>query len=177
MKKYLLIFFALFTFLQTIYAKGKNDIKIFSPAFKYGKEIPIKYTCDGKDISIPLKWIGKPDKAESYVIVMYDPDAPSGKFIHWVVYDIPLNTIGIKENFPKRPLVDGIKQGKNDFGRIGYGGPCPPFGEKHRYFIVIYAVDLPSLNLSPGARPEDVFFKIRNHIVGKGEYMGVYKRK
>jgi Raf kinase inhibitor-like YbhB/YbcL family protein len=108
---------------------------------------------------------------------MYDPDAPSGKFIHWVVYDIPLNTIGIKENFPKRPLVDGIKQGKNDFGRIGYGGPCPPFGEKHRYFIVIYAVDLPSLNLSPGARPEDVFFKIRNHIVGKGEYMGVYKRK
>jgi len=154
----------------------EEKINIYSPSFNYGEVIPTKYTCEGKDISIPLQWFGRPKNAKSYVIVMYDPDAPSGKFIHWILYDIPTKIIGLRKNFPKRPLVNGIKQGLNDFGNIGYGGPCPPYGESHRYFITIYAIDKASLELSPGARPEDIFYKIRNHIVGKGEYMGVYKR-
>jgi len=175
MKYFLKLSLLILLLFSSVKAQGK--ITIYSPAFEYGKAIPVKYTCDGKDISIPLKWIGKPSKTESYVIVMYDPDAPSGKFIHWILYDIPVNIIGLKENFPKRALVDGIKQGLNDFGKVGYGGPCPPYGEKHRYFITIYAIDKATLGLSPGARPEDIFYKIRNHIIGKGEYMGVYKRQ
>ena len=154
-----------------------NDFSVRSPAFDYGKPIPSVYTCDGKDISPEIIWANPPANTKSFVLIMDDPDAPFGTFTHWVVYDIPASVNKLPENFPKKPVVDGIKQGINDFGRIGYGGPCPPPGKPHRYFIKLYATDLKSVDLPPKATKSQVLKAIQGHILSKAIYMGIYKRK
>ncbi len=154
------------------------NIAVYSPAFSYGSRIPVKYTCDGLDISIPVKWDPNtlPKDTRSLVLVMFDPDAPRGVFIHWILYNIPLNITEIPENIPRKPLVKGIGlQGINDFGRIGYGGPCPPKGSSHRYFIRLFALDT-VLDLKPGVSIKELEEALRGHILAYGETMGVYGR-
>ncbi|GIW05043.1 MAG: hypothetical protein KatS3mg059_1663 [Thermomicrobiales bacterium] len=125
-------------------------IQVMSGAFADGQQIPVKYTCDAQDISPPLRWSGVPAEAQELVLVVDDPDAPSGIFTHWLVYGLPPRTTGLPEGVPPGETVPGGgRQGRNDFGRLGYGGPCPPSGS-HRYVFTVYALDAP-LNLPPGA--------------------------
>src|SRR6266576_1502901 len=112
-----------------------------STAFKDGAAIPVKHTCDGADVSPPLAWSGAPQGTRSFAIIADDPDAPAGTWVHWVLYNLPAEGLGLIENTPQtETLTGGGVQGKNDFGKIGYGGPCPPSGT-HRYFFKFYALD------------------------------------
>lgn len=152
-------------------------MELSSPAFPKGGPIPRKYTCDGEDVSPPLNWSGVPPGAKALVLIMEDPDAPIGVFTHWVLYNIPPSLTGLPEGVPKRPEVEGIGlQGVNDFGRVGYGGPCPPRGHgPHRYFFRLYAVDS-QLPLRPRAKKEEALAAIRGHVLAEAEYMGTYQR-
>lgn len=150
-------------------------IQITSPAFKDGELMPPKYTCDGEDISPPLEWSGVPENAKSIVIICDDPDAPMGTWVHWVIYDIPPSLRSLQEGVPtERTLQNGAKQGKNDFGNIGYGGPCPPSGT-HRYFFKIYALDV-QLNLPPGMTKKEIEKAMAGHVLASGQIIGKYKR-
>jgi len=155
--------------------KRMEDIIITSDAFRYGDDIPGHYTCEGSNISPPLSWNIVPE-AKSYVLIMEDPDAPGGVFIHWVLYNVPSYIHILPSGIPKdlRAWPFGF-QGITDFGAIGYGGPCPPPGKHHRYFFRIYALDT-WLNLPPGAYKRDVEKVMTNHIIAKGELMGLYTR-
>ncbi len=103
-------------------------MKVESSAFREGEVIPVKYTCDGADLSPPLSWSDIPEGTKSFVIIADDPDAPIGTFTHWVIYDIPAKVRSLEEGVPKTERVGDAKQGLNDFGYVGYGGPCPPKG-------------------------------------------------
>jgi len=153
-------------------------MKIESVAFKEGESIPVKYTCDGLDISPPLLWSGSPEGTKSYVLIMDDPDAPIGTFTHWLVYDIPKDINGFVEDLPKVSEIEGVKQGLNDFGFVGYGGPCPPKGHgHHRYFFRLYAIDLDSLDIPPQSTRRVVEERMKGHILGETSLMGRYKRE
>ncbi len=170
MKKLFVVFLVFFSFAYA------ETFKISSPAFKNGDFIPVKYTCDGLDISPPLQWENVPKGTKSLVLIVEDPDAPVGVFTHWIVYDIPPNTTGISEGFPKKPFVNGIKQGINDFGRIGYGGPCPPPGKPHRYFFKLFALDKETLGIKAGATKSQVIKAVNGHIIGTTQVIGIYGR-
>lgn len=153
------------------------NMKLTSSAFASGQPIPVKYTGQGKDVSPPLEWSGAPAGTKSFAIISDDPDAPVGTWVHWVIYNIPANVTKLDENVPaKESLPDGTKQGVNDFGRIGYGGPMPPPGKAHRYFFKIYALDT-TLNLKPRATKQDLLKAMEGHILAQGELMGTYQRK
>ena len=142
-------------------------MKITSPDFENGKSIPTKFTCEGDDINPTLIIEGIPNEAKSLALIVDDPDAPGRIWVHWVVYDMPI--IGrIGEN-----SVPG-KEGMTDFGKKGYGGPCPPSGT-HRYFFKIYALDK-ALNLNEGIRKPDLEKAMQGHILDKAELMGLYKK-
>jgi hypothetical protein len=154
-----------------IQEKGKEkEMKLSSLAIEDGKPIPIEYTCDGADISPPLTFGNIPKNAKSLSIIMLDPDAPGGTFVHWLVWNIPSNITGFLEGenitFP---------QGTNDFGNIGYNGPCPPPGKKHRYFFKLYALDT-FLDLNQGATREELEEAMSGHIVGETQLMGTYTK-
>ncbi len=166
----------IFLFLLITGLSFAGNFRITSDAFKYGDFIPVKYTCEGSDISPPLKWENIPKGVKSFVLIMEDPDAPTGTFTHWVVYDIPRNVNALPENFPKKPEVEGVKQGINDFGKVGYGGPCPPPGKPHRYFFKLFAIDVKSLNIPPKATKKDVLKALNGHIIGTTQLMGLYQR-
>src|SRR3989304_2756237 len=118
------------------------SIQLTSSAFTDGSPIPARHTCDGPDVSPMLKWSGAPAGTKSFALICDDPDAPAGTWVHWVIYGIPPDTTDLPEGVPPdETLPDGSRQGKNDFGRIGYGGPCPPPGKPHRYYFKIYALD------------------------------------
>lgn len=152
------------------------NIKIASSAFKEGEFIPAKYTCDGENISPPLRWENVPVNAKSIVLISDDPDAPAGIWVHWVVFNIPAQVKELQENVPAKKILDnGAKQGLNNFRKIGYGGPCPPSGT-HRYFFKIYALDT-ELQLNPGATKTQVLKAMENHVLGQGQLMGKYKRE
>jgi hypothetical protein len=144
-----------------------NDLIVKSSAFEKNKQIPSKYTCDGANISPPLKVEGIPEKTKSLAIIMEDPDAPAGLFIHWVAWNIPPSS-QIKENAP------GGSSGLNDFKKRGYGGPCPPSGT-HRYFFKVYALDI-TLNLGSVAEKEDLENAMQGHTLTQGELIGLYRR-
>jgi Raf kinase inhibitor-like YbhB/YbcL family protein len=153
----------------------KTEIKIISTAFKEGQPIPRPYTCDGVNISPPLEWTGVPKQAKTIAIIADDPDAPSGTWVHWVLYNVPAENIGLVENVPATDsLKAGGYQGKTDFGKVGYGGPCPPSGT-HRYFFKIYAVDS-ELPLKAGATKADLEKAMQDHVVAQGQLMGTYSR-
>ena len=153
----------------------KMEIKLTSSAFKEGEAIPRQYTCDGIDISPPLEWTGVPKSAKTIALIADDPDAPSGTFVHWVLYNLPAENIGLVENVPATDNVKGGGlQGKNGFEKIGYGGPCPPSGT-HRYFFKIYALDN-ELPLKAGATKAEVEKAMQGHIVAQGQLMGTYSR-
>ncbi len=151
--------------------EGGMAFKVESPAFSNGEKIPQKYTCEGKDISPELRWEGAPPGVKSFVLIVDDPDAPRGTFTHWVLFDIPAAESG---------LIEGSKQGKpgrNDFGKLGYGGPCPPKGHGvHRYFFKLYALDIPSLGLKEGVSKAEVEAAMKGHILAQTETMGRYER-
>ena len=158
------------------YASGKG-FRVFSSSFKENSPIPLKFTCQGSDISPEISWKGAPKETKSFALIMDDPDAPFGTFTHWVIYNIPGDYIGLKEEVANREnLENGIKQGKNDFGKIGYGGPCPPPGRPHRYFIKLYALDMDS-ELPSGLKVKELMEKIKGHILAKTTYFGLYQRR
>ncbi len=152
------------------------EIKITSSAFEDGGMIPSKYTCDGADISPPLQWDAVPEGTAGIAVICDDPDAPMGTFVHWVLYNLPPDTTQLPENVPAvDTLPNGAKQGVSDFGRVGYGGPCPPSGT-HRYFFKIYALDA-KLDV-PGRVDKAALLKaMKGHILGQGQLIGKYKRK
>ena len=144
-----------------------------STAFKEGEMIPKKYTCDGPDISPPLEWHGVPAEAKSLALIVEDPDAPMGTWVHWVIFNIPPGTSGLPEHASAgKTLPDGAVQGRNDFRKIGYGGPCPP-GGTHRYFFLLYGLDT-MLKLPAGSTKADLVRAMEGHIVGKAQLMGKY---
>ena len=147
------------------------DFRISSPAFAEGADIPIRHTCDGEDRSPRLTWTGTPENARSLALVMDDPDAPRGTFTHWVVYDLPSDLTELGEG-----STQGT-QGRNSFGRSGYGGPCPPPGDQpHRYRFTLHGLDVPSLALANGTR-EELEAKIEGHIVATARLVGRYSRQ
>jgi Raf kinase inhibitor-like YbhB/YbcL family protein len=145
-----------------------------SPAFAEGETIPVKYTCDGENTPPPLRWEGAPE-AQSFVLIVDDPDAPSGTFTHWVLYDVP----GAERELPEGlPSVGALgTPGMNDFMQIDYGGPCPPPGSgPHRYFFTLYALDVGSL-LTPRGRPRrEIEAAMQGHVLGQAKLMGRYER-
>lgn len=152
--------------------KGEMDMQIIisSSIFSEGGDIPLEYTCDGDDLSPPLAWSGVPVEAQSLVLIVDDPDAPIGTFVHWVLYDLPSDTKSLPEG------VEGVgTEGLNDFRDLGYKGPCPPKGPAHRYFFKIYALDEP-INLKPGATKSEVEEAMQGHILAEGQLIGKYRR-
>jgi Raf kinase inhibitor-like YbhB/YbcL family protein len=154
----------------------KMEIKITSSAFAEGGLIPPKYTCDGADTSPPLRWDSVPEGTKSIALISDDPDAPVGTWVHWVIFGLPAEIKELEESIPPdETLPNGAKQGTSDFGRIGYGGPCPPSGT-HRYFFKIYALDT-ELDLAAGARKKQLLKAMEGHILGQGQLIGKYKRQ
>ena len=157
----------------------RTRLSISSSSFQHDAPIPTEFTCDGADESPPLAWSGAPDKTVSYALLVEDPDAPGGTFIHWVLYDLPATTHGLSRGVPKQALLSsphGAKQGKNDFGKTGYGGPCPPKGKPHHYHFILVALDKP-LGMPPGASRDEVVESMRGHELARGELVGTYARK
>jgi Raf kinase inhibitor-like YbhB/YbcL family protein len=151
-------------------------IELTSTAFNAGEAIPAIYTCDGDDISPPLQWQNLPEGTGSLALIMDDPDAPRGTWVHWVLYNIPPSTGELPENVaPADSLPGGGSQGRSSWNRVGYGGPCPP-GGTHRYFFKLYALDA-ELDLAPGATKEQLLAAMEGHILAQGELVGTYARR
>jgi Raf kinase inhibitor-like YbhB/YbcL family protein len=152
-------------------------IQLTSSGFTDGSAIPTKYTCDGANVSPPLKWTNMPQGVKSIVLIADDPDAPVGTWVHWVLYGLAPSTSELPEGVPANETVlGGAKQGVNDFRGAGYGGPCPPRGNPHRYFFKIYALNA-ELTLKPGATKSDVLRAMEGHILAEGQLMGTYQRR
>ena len=150
-----------------------------SSAFKQGTAIPRQYTCDDKDLSPPLRWSGAPEKARSFALIVDDPDAPDPAapkmvYVHWVLHDIPASVTSIDENGEQRVVKAGARQGKNDWSRAGYGGPCPPIG-RHRYFFKLYALDAILGDLGTPTK-KDLEKAMQGHVLASAELMGTYQR-
>jgi Raf kinase inhibitor-like YbhB/YbcL family protein len=150
-------------------------IKVKSAVFDEGEPIPTRYTCSGVDVSPPLKWDPLPENTESVALICEDPDAPGGIWTHWVLFNLPRDTMGLSEHVMGREILDnGAIQGMNDFGRVGYGGPCPP-GETHRYFYKVYALDV-KLDLPPRSTRTELLEAMDGHVLDQGQIMGYYTR-
>ena len=169
--------------------KGKNEmakaqeaimknIDITSSAFSEGDTIPVKFTCDGSDVSPALTWSSLPDGTKSLALICDDPDASRGTWVHWVLFNIPPIVTGLPEAVAvsKDENLKGTIEGLTDFGNNSYGGPCPPGGPAHRYYFKIYALDK-TLDLSLKVTKTDVEKAIEGHILAMGQLMGTYKRK
>jgi len=155
--------------------KDNKQIKLISSAFEEGQAIPRHYTCDGVNISPPLEWSGVPKNAKTITIIGDDPDASSGTWVHWVLFNLPADRIGLIESIPPtEKMPGGGWQGKNDFGNIGYGGPCPPRGT-HHYLFKLYAVDI-ELTMKAGATKADLLKAMEGHVLAQGQLMGTYSR-
>jgi len=150
------------------------DLK--SSAFPQGGDIPTKHTCDGPDVSPPLRWTSPPDGTKAFALVCEDPDAPSGLWVHWVLWGIAPASSALAEGVKRdATLADGSRQGRNDFGKVGHNGPCPPRGKPHRYFYRLYALDS-APDLQPGATRQQLLDAIKGHILGQAELVGRYGR-
>ena len=149
---------------------------IRSTAFEYGARIPLLHTCDGDDLSPPLTWDGAPAGTVTFALIMEDPDAPEGTFTHWIVYNLPDDCHQLEKTIPiEKNLKNGAIHGKNDFGKYGYRGPCPPRGESHRYYFRIFALKkkLPPESIPYGS---EFYNAIKGLVIERAEYMGRYKR-
>jgi Raf kinase inhibitor-like YbhB/YbcL family protein len=148
-----------------------------SPAFGAGKPIPKRLSCEGDDLSPPLSWSSAPGGVKSYALVCEDPDAPAGTWHHWGIYNIPGDHDSLPEGFPPDSEVGGIRQAVTDFGRPGYGGPCPPRGHgTHHYYFRLYALDVAKLDLPLDADCEQVKAAAKRHAIEEAELMGTYSR-
>jgi len=147
-----------------------------STAFTAGAAIPTLHTCEGADLSPALHWSGAPAATQSFALIVDDPDAPVGTWVHWVLYDVPPRITELPQGVPHDDtLANGAKQGVNDFRKVGYGGPCPPPGKPHRYVFTLYALDAPT-TLKPHATKADVLRAIDGHVLARTELVGTYKR-
>jgi len=156
--------------------EGEMTLSLSSLAFQEGEKIPTKYTCEGQDVSPALTWGEPPVETQSFALIVDDPDAPVGVFTHWVLFNIPSDSRQLAEAIPNQDqLPSGALQGKNDFGKIGYGGPCPPPDGPHRYQFTLYALDKP-LDLKGGASKKQVMDAMRGHILARGQHTGTYQR-
>ena len=154
-----------------------QEFTIESPAFGHKEFIPERFTCDGPNVSPTLLWSHVPAGTKSFALICDDPDAPVGTWVHWVIYNIPADVNKLDEGVPRKDtLSNGIAQGKNDFGYIGYGGPCPPKGNPHRYFFKLYALDVET-HFEPGLTKAELLDKIKDHTIRKTEFYGKYQRK
>ena len=152
------------------------SIELTSTAFKAEKTIPKQFTGDGADQSPSLRWFEPPSGTKSIALICDDPDAPRGTWVHWVLFNLPAQARELDEGVPKtETLGNGAKQGKNDFGNIGYGGPAPPKGKPHRYFFKLYALDV-TLDLAPGATKAQLEAAMNGHTLADGQLMGTYQR-
>lgn len=150
--------------------------ELTSPAFKEGEVIPKKHTCEGPDVSPPLRWSSPPQGTRSLALIADDPDAPMGTWVHWVLFNLPSELVDLPEGVPIREsLANGAQQGLNDFRRVGYGGPCPPPGKPHRYFFKLYALNA-LLNLKPRATKAQVLEASKGHVLAETQLMGRFGR-
>ncbi len=153
------------------------NFSLSTKAFSAGGDIPAKYTCQGEDVSPALSWSEAPKHTQSFALLVTDPDAPSGDFTHWVLYDLPPVARQLPEAVAaSEQLPDGSRQGVNGFRRTGYGGPCPPAGKAHRYYFRLYALDK-KLDLAPGATRDALESAMKGHVLAQAELMGRYQRK
>jgi len=150
-------------------------LELTSAVFGHGEAIPRKYTCDGEDISPPLQWSDPPPGTQSFALIVDDPDAPIGTWVHWVLYNLPAEVTALPEAVPlDAELPDGSRHGQNSWRRLGYGGPCPPRGT-HRYFFKLYALDT-VLDLAAGASKKQLLRAMERHILAQAELMGTCTR-
>jgi len=159
-------------------AKGEKamTLNLSSKSFASGENIPQQYTCDGADLSPELHWTEPPARTKSFALIADDPDAPVGTWVHWVLFNLPADARSLSESVPRKDILEsGAVQGRNDFGRIGYGGPCPPPGKPHRYFFKLYALDS-AVNLKSDATKSDLARAMKGHILVQSEFMGRYGR-
>lgn len=152
-----------------------QKIKVWSSAFGDGEGLPSDFTCDGAGMSPSLEWSGVPSDTGSLVVIADDPDAPGGDWVHWLVYDLPPSLTQLVAGIPEGGrLSGGGSQGRNDFGALGYGGPCPPSGT-HRYFFKVYALN-GMLHLKPGVTKKELLTAMQGHVLAEGRLMGTYAR-
>lgn len=152
------------------------QLQLTASDFAPGGNIPRALTCDGRNTSPALSWSDPPAATKSFALILDDPDAPGGAFVHWVLYNLPASARALQAAAPKQnQLADGSLQGRNDFDDIGYGGPCPPGHTPHHYRFVLYALDAP-LSLPAGATKQQVEEALKSHIVARGRLVGVYSR-
>jgi hypothetical protein len=152
-------------------------VNLTSPAFAEGGSIPVRYTCEGENVSPPLNWTPPPSGTASLALIADDPDAPSGTWVHWVLYNLPGDADGQSEGVKAAPtLANGAAQGNNSSNTLGYRGPCPPPGSAHRYFFKLYALDA-KLDLAAGATKAGLLKAMNGHILAEGQLMGTYQRK
>ena len=153
------------------------SMQLSSTAFLAAEPIPVNHTCDGNNVSPPLQWSGAPAGTKSLALIVDDPDAPMGTWVHWVLFNLPANTTDLAEDVPKgQYLPNGARQGLNDFRHLGYGGPCPPPGKPHRYFFKLYALSA-TLDLKPGATKKELERAMEKLVLAQGQLMGTYKRR
>ncbi len=159
---------------------GMSEFKLYSSAFGEGEEIPVKYTCEGEDVSPPLMWRGVPEGAQSLVLIVDDPDAPDPAaprmtWVHWLIYNLPARDGGLPEAVSEAELPGGALLGINDFHRTRYGGPCPPIG-RHRYFFKLYALDKVLPDLRQPDKPR-LLREMEGHVLAETHLMGTYQKK
>ena len=153
-----------------------KKMELTSPAFPPGARIPPEFTCTGKNDSPPLSWEPAPEGTASLVLLCEDPDSPTGLFIHWILYNIPAGTTALPRAVARSPVFpDGSTHGLNDFGRMEYGGPCPPPGKPHRYYFRLYALDT-LLHLRAPVTRKIIVSAMEGHVIGQGELMGTFSR-
>jgi len=167
-------------FIAVVPAKVRGQraskMELRTTSFEPGGFIPKRFTCEGADVSPALSWGDPPAGTQSFAIIEDDPDAPSGTFVHWLVYDLPATYRRLPEALSGNdPMAGGGRQGTNDFSRTGYNGPCPPPGKPHRYFIRLYALD-GKLDLRPAAARRELESAMQGHILAQAELMGRFKR-
>jgi Raf kinase inhibitor-like YbhB/YbcL family protein len=150
-------------------------VELTSAAFAPGEPFPTRYTCDGDDVSPPLRWSAPPEGTQTLTLIVDDPDAPAGTWVHWVLFNLPAGTRDLPEAIPPdAELAGGARHGNNSWKRLGYGGPCPP-GGTHRYFFKLFALDT-ALNLDAGASKDDLLRAMQGHVLVQTELMGTYTR-
>jgi len=181
-KKIYILFFVIFItgigYSHTGAAGEEMGFSIKSSDIKAGERVAARFTCDGEDLSPALEWEGAPDGTESLALIVEDPDAPMGTFIHWVIYDIPGAVSGLKRDASKTAAITGgMKEGVSSFGRVGYNGPCPPPGHgEHRYYFRLRALDIKELDVKKGADQADVEAAMNGHVLAETSIMGTYGR-
>jgi Raf kinase inhibitor-like YbhB/YbcL family protein len=167
--------------MQGIYPEGNvMTLTLASTAFTDQEPIPQKYTCEGEDVSPPLEWAGVPEEAQSLVLIVDDPDAPDPEapqmvYVHWVLYNLPPDTPGLPENVTSADLPEGTLEGKNDWKRTGYGGPCPPIG-RHRYFHKLYALNTRLLDMNNPTKSQ-LLEVMEPYIIAEVELIGTYQKE